>query len=114
MVDISVDVSTEYRSIVGRVAGECQSSIGRYIGNVSTDHWITFGREIDRQSVAIASAVCRQYIGDQSVKYRLMHRPILGLHEKGTRILLCSKPVKPGHYSVIRSHIFVRSLGLIW
>ena len=70
MVDISVDVSTEYRSIVGRVAGERRSSIGRYIGDVSTDHWITFGREIDRQSVAIASAVCRQYIGEPSVKYR--------------------------------------------
>ena len=70
-VDISVDVSTEYRSIVSRVVGECRSSIGRYIGDVSTDHWITFGREIiDRQSVAIALAVCRQYIGEPSVKYR--------------------------------------------
>ena len=28
--------------------------------------------------------------------------------------LLCSKPVKPGHYSVIRWHIFARSLDLIW
>ena len=69
-VDISVDVSTEYRSIVGRVTGECQSSIGRYIGDISTDHWITFGREIDRQSVATASAECRQYIGEPLVKYR--------------------------------------------
>ena len=64
-------ISTEYRSpFVGRVAGEYRSSIDRYIGDVSTDHWITFGREIDRQSVAIASAVCRQYIGEPSVKYR--------------------------------------------
>ena len=69
-VDISVDVSTEYRSIVGRVSGECRSSIGRYIGDVSTDHWITFGREIDRQSLAIASAECQQFIGEPSVKYR--------------------------------------------
>ena len=68
-VNISVDVSTEYRSIVSRVVGECRSSISCYIGDVSTDHWITFGREFDRRSVAIASAVCRQYTGEPLVKY---------------------------------------------
>ena len=45
--------------------------------DVSTDRWVTFGREIDLQSVTIASAVCRQYIGELSI----------GQHEKGTRIL---------------------------
>ena len=110
MVDISVDVSTEYRSIVGQVAGERRSSIGCYIGDVSTDHWITFGREIDQQSVAIASAVCRQYIGKVSVDASADTRST----QKGTRILLCSKPVKPGHYGVLRWHIFARSLDLIW
>ena len=37
-VDISVNVSTEYRSIVGQVASKCQSSIGLYIGDVLTNH----------------------------------------------------------------------------
>ena len=105
-VDMSVDTRSTHGRYLGRcihrVSGECRSSIGRYIGDVSTDHWITFGREIDRQSVVIASPECRQFIGEPSVKYRSMHRPILGRHEKGTRILLCFKPVKPGHYSVIR------------
>ena len=73
-VDMLVDSRSISRSMyppsVGRVAGECRSTIGRYMVDVSTDHWITFGREINRQSVAIASAVCRQYIGELSVKYR--------------------------------------------
>ena len=73
-MDMSVDARSISRSMyppsIGQVAGECWSSIDRYIGDLSTDHWITFGREIDRQSVAIASAVCRQYIGEPSVKYR--------------------------------------------
>ena len=75
---VTVGMSVESRSTDGRylgrynhrVAGEYRSGIGRYIGDVSTDHWITFGREIDRQSVAIASAVCRQYIGEPLVKYQ--------------------------------------------
>ena len=66
-VDMSVDSRSISRSMyppsVGRVAGECRSTIGRYMVDASTDHWITFGREIDQPSVAIASAVCRQYIG---------------------------------------------------
>ena len=80
-VDMSVDTRSTHGlylgrcihrvwSIVGRVSDECRSSIGRYIGDVSTDHWITFGREIDRQSVAIASPECRQFIGEPSVKYQ--------------------------------------------
>ena len=64
---VTVGMSVESRSTDGRylgrcirrVAGEYRSSIGRYIGDVSTDHWITFGREIDRQSVATVSAVYR-------------------------------------------------------
>ena len=77
-----------YPPSVSRVAGECRWTIGRYMVDVSTDHWITFGREIDRQSVAIASAVCRQYIGEPSVKYRSMDPSILDrTTRKGTRIL---------------------------
>ena len=70
-VDMSVDKRSTHGRYLGRcihrVSVDCRSSIGRYIGDVLTDHWITFGREIDRQSVAIASAECRWAVGQVSV-----------------------------------------------
>ena len=87
---VTVDMLVDSRSIsqsiyppsVGRVAGKCQSTIDRYMVDVLTDHWI------DRQLVAIASAVCLQHIGEPSVKYWSMHRLILDrTTRKGMRIL---------------------------
>ena len=81
----------------------------------SLDHLrSTDGPTVGRDSIGSLSGIYRRTVGQVSVKYRSMHRPILGRHEKGTRILLCSKKVKLGHYRVICWHIFARSLDLIW
>ena len=62
------------------------SSVGRYIGEVSTNQWITFAREIDRQSVAIAS----QCVGNVFVNHRSSIDKVsidTRSTRKGTRIL---------------------------
>ena len=70
--------STEYRPILDRVSIDTRSSIGRYIGRVSTDvsadsllndaHGV--GRHIDRDSVSGVSVIYRLYIVRLSVKSR--------------------------------------------
>ena len=128
-VDMLVDTRSTHGRYLGRcihrVSVDCRSSIRR----VSVEHRPLYRRRIDRSldhlrsrdrptvgrdSISRVSAICWWTVGQVSVKYRSMHRPILGRHEKGTRILLCFKPVKPEHYSVIRWHIFALSLDLTW
>ena len=68
--------STEYWPILDRVSIDTRSSIGRYIGRVSTDvsadsllndaHSV--GRHIDRDSVSGVSVIYRLYIVRLSVK----------------------------------------------
>ena len=71
----SVDI---HRSILDRVSVDTRSSIGRYIGRVSTDvstdsplsdtHGV--GRHVDRDTVSGISVNYRFYIGGLSVKSR--------------------------------------------
>ena len=77
----SVDCWLTYRppclSRFGRVSSDCRSWFGRYIGRVV----FPVGRQIDRQSVVIASVVCRQCIGEIVGRVLVRYRWCIGIEK---------------------------------
>ena len=78
LIDVSANILVDSRSIyqplcwpiLGRESVEYRLSIDRYLGRVVFCCRSRIGRQIDQQSVEIASVVCRQYIGELSVEYQ--------------------------------------------
>ena len=77
-IDVSANISVDSQSIygplcwpiLGRESIEYRLSIDRYLGRVVFCCHSRIGRQIDQQSVEIASVVCQQYIGELSVEYQ--------------------------------------------
>ena len=78
LIDVSANILVDSRSIyqplcwpiLGRECVEYRLSIDRYLGRVVFCCHSRIGRQIDQQSVEIASVVCQQYIGELSVEYQ--------------------------------------------